>query len=119
MLEKIKFLSLNINGLRDSQKRSNVFLWLKSLNVQLIFLQDIHFLPEDAVLWSQQWGLPALWSSHNAILLTDQSSSLSPLIVPSMPARVLLASISIPNITNSLNVGSIYVPADRQIGRAQ
>src|ERR1035438_8447062 len=56
-----------------------------------------------------------LWSSHNAILLTDQSSSISPLIIPHMSARVLLASISIPNITNTLNVGSIYIPADRQV----
>ena len=83
--------------------------------MQLIFLQDVHFLPADIVLWTQQWGLSVLWSCHNAILLIDQSSSLSALIIPAMSARVLLASISISTVTNTLNIGSIYIPADRQV----
>lgn len=113
MLERIKFLSLNINGLRDPLKRSKIFKWLKSLKIQLIILQDIHFLPGDTTLWSQQWGLPVLWSSHNAILSTDQSFTLSHYIIPNIPPRMLLATISIPSISHPLGVCSIYIPADR------
>ena len=113
MLENLKFISLNVNGLRDPLKRSNLFLWLKSLKVQLIFLQDVRFLPSDAGSWSQQWGRPVLWSSHNAILLTDSSYSLSVISVPNMPARVLFAKIHIPNTISNLSIGSIYISATR------
>ena len=113
MLENLNFISLNVNGLRDPLKRSNLFLWLKSLKLQLIFLQDVRFLPSDATLWTQQWGRPVIWSRHNAILLTDLSYSLTLISVSTMPSRVLLVKICIPNIVSSICIGSIYIPATR------
>ena len=107
---KISVLSLNINGLRDQQKRLLVFRWLKTLSFSIIFLQDVHFTELDLNLWNQQWGYPVIWSYYNAILLTKSSMSLSMIPYPHTD-RILCASIVHTQNAPPIRVGSIYLPA--------
>src|SRR3954464_13256413 len=112
MFERLTILSLNVNGLRGSERRSNLFTWLKLSHTDIIFLQDTHWTPEDSKLWSEQWGFTALWSSHNAILSTNRSITLTTIDTPTLP-RILIAKVSHPSFTEEYFVGSSYLPADR------
>lgn len=48
--------SLNARGLRDNKKRKSVFLFCKSNNDNLIFLQETHSTAVDERFWINQWG---------------------------------------------------------------
>jgi exonuclease III len=109
MREKLKVMSLNANGLRDNSKRINLFSWLKLFSFDIIFLQDVHYLETDKQLWSQQWGLPVVWSQYNAILTTNHSLTIA--FHSIINHRLLLATITFNNIMDPWIVGSIYIPA--------
>ena len=111
MKEQLTILSLNVNGLRDSTKRTNLFSWLKLLPHDLILLQDTHFSPLDESLWTQQWGLPVVWASHNAALSTNRSCSLSLLPSPHHLTRLTFFSASFPFHSDPILFASIYIPA--------
>ena len=66
--------------------------------------------PEDNKLWTSQWGLPVLWSEHNAILSTSPTLSLSLITSIHIP-RTLFAYISYSHWSAPVTCGSIYVPA--------
>src|SRR3954454_4268478 len=51
-----------------TEKRSP---WLHLSHAHIILLQDTRWTPADDALWSSQWGLPVIWSAHNAILSTS------------------------------------------------
>jgi exonuclease III len=114
MKSHLDILSLNINGLRDNERRKRVFSWLKNLSYDIILLQDIHYEENDDTLWSLEWGLPALWSPHNAILSMNQSLSLSKVDSDSLLERCLLGKVSYQGAQNDIIICSIYVPADRK-----
>jgi len=111
MKEQITILSLNVNGLRDSAKRINFFSWLKLFPHDIILLQDTHFSPSDQTLWTQQWGLPVVWSSHNAVLSTNRSCTLSLLPSPQPLPRLAFFSASFPYHSDPIYFASIYIPA--------
>lgn len=52
----IKFVSFNVRGLRDSNKRKKVFSKMKKLNSDIIMLQETHSVEDDEVLWQREWG---------------------------------------------------------------
>ena len=54
--------TININGMRDSKKREPFFLWLKSLPINIIFIQETHCSKSDIEQWSIEWDGHALWS---------------------------------------------------------
>src|SRR4051812_5239995 len=110
MIRELSILSLNVNGLRGPVRRSQIFSWLKLSHAHIILLQDTRWTPADNNLWSSQWGLPSLWSEHNAILSTNPTLSLS-LITPNNIPRTLFAYISYPHWASPITCGSVYIPA--------
>ena len=76
-MNTIRLLSLNVNGLKDTDKRNQVFRWLKSLNVHIICLQETNFDLSDQQLWEQQWGKQCIFNSFNAILVNSSDLQLS------------------------------------------
>ena len=53
----------NVNGIRNIKKRNSIFTWLKSLKLDIIFLQETHcHLRKESTLWSREWGVHSLWS---------------------------------------------------------
>src|ERR1035438_10088054 len=109
----LHILSLNVNGLRDSTRRRCIFLWLKQLTYDVILLQDIRFTEQDDLGWSQEWGLPVLWSEHNAILLTNKSFSISRVDSDSPRWRCLIGKVCCGVGQGDVMVGSVYIPAGR------
>ena len=56
---ELKLLSLNVRGLRDSNKRKEIFRWLKrhhNASDNFVFLQETHSLPKDETSWERDWG---------------------------------------------------------------
>ena len=54
--EIIKINSFNCRGLRNKNKRQNIFNWLKSNYMGITFLQETHSSPLDEKKWEKEWG---------------------------------------------------------------
>ena len=48
--------SLNVDGIRDDDKRARIFEYLKSLKYDFFLLQETHIQTEDIEAWSSEWG---------------------------------------------------------------
>ena len=68
MKEQLYYMSLNVNGLGNSDKRRKIFKWIKNQHLDIIFLQDTRMSEDDKGDWQDQWGLPGIWRRHTAIL---------------------------------------------------
>ena len=56
-------LTINTNGLRDTSKRLQFWTWIKSLKVNICFLQETHIITEDIEDWQKEWDGHSLWSA--------------------------------------------------------
>ena len=52
----IKLYSLNVRGLRDHQKRREIFNFLKHKSHDIIYLQEAHSSREIENKWVKEWG---------------------------------------------------------------
>ena len=57
-----KICSLNVKGLRDRNKRRELFLWLREKTFSLYFLQETHSTVNDITCWNNEWDSKAIWS---------------------------------------------------------
>ena len=57
--------SLNCNGIRDMNKRKQLFTWLKDKHYNDIFLQETHSLVGDELQWNQEWA-NKIYYSHGS-----------------------------------------------------
>ena len=55
--------SLNVDGIRDDDKRARIFEYLKSLKYDFFLLQETHIQTEDIEAWLTEWGGPLLLES--------------------------------------------------------
>ena len=56
MSHKLKLLSLNMRGLRNTNKRRAIFSYLKAQKAAIFCLQETYSLTEDEKVWSAEWG---------------------------------------------------------------
>ena len=61
----LNLCSINVRGLRDNTKRKAIFLFGRSCNTDLIFLQETHSGIDDEKFWKSQWG-DAIYFSHGS-----------------------------------------------------
>lgn len=66
MDNQLKIASVNVRGLGNSQKRRDVFNYLRDLNASLYLLQDTHFIPENEFMIKNEWGLEAIFASFSS-----------------------------------------------------
>ena len=59
---EIQISSLNVRGMGDKQKRSEIFNWLRSKNFSLYLLQEVHCSNDKISIWSSEWGFKSLFS---------------------------------------------------------
>lgn len=77
-----RFFTLNVNGLRDPNKRMSFLQWLTRVSTDLICLQETHVTSEsECASWFSSLGFSTLWSpgsSHSCgtVLLFRDSYSL-------------------------------------------
>ena len=52
----LDLISLNVNGIRDREKRNSMFKWLKEQKADISFIQETHSINDnDITLWSKEW----------------------------------------------------------------
>lgn len=59
---RLKFHSLNVNGLRSPTKRRAIFKYLRKSESDIIFLQETHSTSSDQKIWSSEWGGRIIYS---------------------------------------------------------
>ena len=64
LLNQLKILTLNCQGLRDKSKCRDVFNNLKQKNHNVYFLQDTHFTPNEENQIQTLWGYKAYFNSY-------------------------------------------------------
>ena len=59
----LSIATINVNGLRDSRKRSRVLQWMKIFAFDIILLQEIYLSTEmDFLLFKREWDGPVYFS---------------------------------------------------------
>lgn len=56
MLDRVKMISYNVNGLGNENKRREIFAYFKSLKASVILLQETHATKEVEKVWNAEWG---------------------------------------------------------------
>ena len=59
---EIQISSLNVRGMGDKQKRSEIFNWLRSKKFSLYLLQEVHCSNDKISIWSSEWGYKSFFS---------------------------------------------------------
>ena len=88
MAHKLKILSLNVRGLRNTNKRRAIFSYLKNQNATIFNLQETFSKPEDVKIWTAEWG-GKLFFSHG----TEHSTGVTMLINPASKFQVSIVEI--------------------------
>ena len=113
----LKFISLNVKGLRDNFKREMIFQWIRQESTDICFLQETHCYSENDVKeWSNQWAGKAYWSpgTNNSkgvgILFKEKLDIDVSNIKCDKDGRYLSVFITIDDA--KLNLVNIYAPND-------
>ena len=72
---QLKLVTLNVNGMRAREKRSQIFETFKFLNANIIMLQETHAVSTDE--WLKGWKGPSFWApgtpnARGCALLVDR-----------------------------------------------
>jgi exonuclease III len=110
-LSPLKIVSLNCHGLADPERRGHMFYFLRTLQADIICLQETHTTSEAARFWTQTWGGPAVWSHQVGILLAPRHKLTS--FSFSHSQRVLCADVIVRG--HSFSVANIYAPAQPNV----
>ena len=104
-------LSLNVNGLRGSERRRNIFSWLKDSEADVFLLQDVRCDDEvDKLNWSREWGGATEWRGKVGILIRKGKGELQD--TSGWGDRLLWGVWARPG-WGPVVVGSYYCPAER------
>ena len=110
----LKLITFNCRGLQDYVKRRKIFHYVRSLDADIIFLQETHSSKSDEISWKQQWGEKIWFSSHTsnsrgvAVLIRNSVSVTFKSMYNDPNGRYLIISASINNIP--LILLNIYGP---------
>ena len=118
-MSALKFLSLNVRGLRNREKRRSIFSYLKEQKANVYLLQETFSNPKDEKILSAEWGGQTFYS-HGS----DHSKGVCVLIKPNSPlyaekveldvnGRFIILSLKTPGEI-SLNVVNVYAPTDHR-----
>ena len=66
-LKTIRINSFNCRGIRNANKRANIFTWLKQNYFGITFLQETHSAIIDHKKWQQEWGGKSFFHMGNSI----------------------------------------------------
>ena len=116
-MSTVKFLTLNVRGLRNQEKRRSIFSYLKRQKANIYLLQETFSNAKDERIWSAEWG-GQIFYSHGS----EHSKGVCVLIKPNSPIQVeiveldtngrfVILRLKTPGETN-FNIVNIYAPTD-------
>ena len=111
---KLKFLTLNVRGLREKSKRQTIFNWLKGKKHNVILLQETHSDETVEIEWKKEWG-SSMYFSHGetnskgvAILLDKDYDFEIKEIAKDKDGRILFLEVVLNG--DSIMLGNVYGP---------
>ena len=110
--------SLNCNGLRDSNKRKQLFAWLNEKPYDILFLQETHSITNDEVLWMQEWGGNIIYAhgssnSRGVAMLIKYHVNITIEDVNRQDGRLLVAKVTF--ASKQILLCNIYAPNDDNV----
>ena len=123
-MASLKAMSINAMGLHDNRKRRNIFQWLKTQNLDIIFLQETHiYQKKDIDIINNEWNGKHFWaysSFHSAgvgVLFSPKfSGTIDEIhICSNYEGRLLYVPVSVEGSDiQLLNVYAPNAPTDRR-----
>ena len=110
----LKLSTFNCRGMQDPIKRRKNFHYMRSIDSDIIFLQETHSSVDDEKFWKNQWGEQIWFSSYSsnsqgvAILIRNSINLTLHSLYSDPSGRFLIMSVSINNL--SLLLVNIYAP---------
>ena len=106
----LRLLTLNVRGLADPVTRRQLFYLLRIWPVDVCCLQEVHAPSSvsDRAQWTREWGKPAYWTQHTAILFKTHLGSPPKFDVLS-DGRVLTTTFRYQG--REFKLANLYVPA--------
>ena len=116
-MNKIKIVTLNVNGISRHKKRTRVFNYLRSLKADIFCIQETHGPNKHTTdRWTEEWGGQAFWSYGSnksrgtAILFRANLDAQASAIIADNDGRVVSIILKVQNF--EANIISIYAPTD-------
>ena len=110
-----KFVSLNVRGIRNYEKRSSIFSFLKDQEASFYFLQETFSDPSDESLWKNEWGGEIIFShgtrhSRGVCILINPSVKKPKVVYSHCDAsgRFILINLTVDCL--ELSLCNIYAP---------
>ena len=106
--------TMNVRGLRDAVKRSQVFRYIRGHRPSLISLQETHTAQEEHELYhTQSLAQTSVWTPHTALLLYNSEYQLTN--IDTSNSRIIIADLIPSDPENSttpvIQVVSVYAPS--------
>ena len=54
-MESLQVFSLNVRGINTYEKKVKLFSWLNDVNVDIILLQETHFIEKNEYIYNSRW----------------------------------------------------------------
>ena len=54
-MEKLEIISVNVRGLNCVEKRAKLYDWLRDIKVDIIFLQEAHYIEKNELRYNSRW----------------------------------------------------------------
>ena len=54
-MEKLEIISVNVRGLNCVEKRTKLYDWLRDIKVDIIFLQETHYIEKNELRYNSRW----------------------------------------------------------------
>ena len=65
-MTSLKICSFNVRGIKERNKRRDIFNWLRKKKYDICLLQESHCTKEQEKTWQNEWGYRAYYSSHTS-----------------------------------------------------
>ncbi|PIK43803.1 pol-like protein [Apostichopus japonicus] len=114
MAHTLSVATLNVNGMRDHRKRSRIFQYCKSTEVDCVCLQETHIFEEDVPLWAYEWGgeLHASFGSSSScgtvILLSPRQAGCATRVETDHEGRLVCILFKYPQ--GNISICNVYAP---------
>jgi exonuclease III len=113
-MDKLKCMTYNAKGLKDSAKRDGVFYWLKKKKMDVICIQEAHCEKETLKKWEEEWG-NKIYASHGTgnsrgvcIMIGSNKDINTELVKADEDGRYIIIKASIGE--NRLKIAGYYGP---------
>lgn len=119
-MEKLKIVSINVNGLNIAAKRRAIFNILRGSGATFCLLQETHGTKDTNQLWQREWGGQAFFSNGSqssrgvAILVSRNFPIADHKISTDENGRIIIMDVDIDETTYT--IGSFYAPTQDKPG---